>query len=50
MLTQDRWTGRDGEKRSEVVIVVFEAHIPEYAKADAAEASTSSIPEDDVPF
>lgn len=35
MLTQDQWTDRDGNKRSKVVIVVFEAEVPEYAKKDA---------------
>lgn len=32
MLTQDQWTDKDGIKKSEVVIVVFEATVPEYAK------------------
>lgn len=36
MLTQDQWEDKKtGEKRSEVVIVVFEAETPEYAKKDA---------------
>lgn len=36
MLTQDQWDDKKtGEKRSEVVIVVFEAEVPEYAKKDA---------------
>lgn len=40
MLTQDQWTDKEGAKRSEVVIVVFEAEVPEYAKKQDA-------PEDD---
>jgi single-strand DNA-binding protein len=35
MLTQDQWTDKEGNKRSEVVIVVFEAEVPEFAKKDA---------------
>lgn len=32
MLTQDQWTDKDGKKISKIIIVVFEACVPEYAK------------------
>jgi single-strand DNA-binding protein len=45
MLTQDQWDDKKtGEKRSEVVIVVFEASVPEYAKKQ------DPPPDDDIPF
>ena len=43
MLTQDQWTDKDGGKRSEVVIVVFEAEVPEYAKKQDAPADDPDL-------
>lgn len=44
MLTQNQWTDKDGQKRSKVEIVVFEAKGREEKKEDAAPVDDSDCP------